>query len=333
MNARTPQLRRHKTGVWFCRWGGRDHYFTKSKRDSQARYLESLKLWAEWRGERNTKRLPLITQSIAVVDVADLFLQAKALERGEATREYYRKHIKRFLLAYGPVRCDMIKAQHLQGLKEDMLRHGFAPKTVNHDLGAVKTMLRWAMDFDYMPIVRLEGVKKIPLGPPKVKAVPIEEIKNMAEQAPETMAPWLALNYLCLMRPSEVIRVARKEGEWIEDGIYEIENKVGRRTGMHRQVVFSDEALEWFALIEPRWSRLDSYSQAVRDFFGSGGPGRLRHSAATHLHRVGVARGDVDILLGHLPGRVSLTYAPIAWQPLRALAARLTLRSDAESHP
>lgn len=89
--------------MWFFRWGGRDHYFTKSKRDSEARYLEILKQWAEWRAERNTKRFPPITQSIAVVDVADLFLQAKAIEHGETTREYYRKHIKRFLLAYQPV--------------------------------------------------------------------------------------------------------------------------------------------------------------------------------------------------------------------------------------
>jgi len=301
MNDRTPQLRRHKTGVWFCRWAGKDHYFSRNRGEAQPLYLASLKEWADWRAARTASRMPPLAHgSMPVVEVAELFLRAKELERGRAAREYYRKHIKRFLHAYGPLRSDVVKAQHIQGIKEDMLRQGLMPKTANHDVGAIKTMLRWAMRFEYMPQVNLDGVSKVPLPPPKPKGIPLAAVLDLIDAADATMAPWLALNYLCLMRPSEVIRVACKQGEWIEEGVYEIDSKVGMRTGMRRQVVFSSEAMEWFDGITPRWSRLDSYSQAVRDL-GRGGPGRLRHSAATHLHRAGASRADVSILLGVCP--------------------------------
>ena len=297
MNTRTPKMRQHKTGVWFCHWGARDHYFTKNKSESQQRYLKSLKQWAEWRADRNTRRLPPITHARLLVDIAEEFLEAKALERGEGAREYYRKHIKRFLLAYGSIRSDLLKPQHLRGLKEDLFRKGYAAKTVNHDIGAVKTLLRWAINFLEIQAIPLDGITKVALDPPPDKTLSPETVRTMVKNAPDTMKPWLALNYLCLMWLSEVIRVAHKQGDWVEEGIYEIENKVGRRTGMRRRVVFSPAALVWFDEIVPRWSRLDSYSQAVRDFFGRGGPGRLRHSAASHLHRSGVVRGDVDLLL------------------------------------
>ena len=35
------------------------------------------------------------------------------------------------------------------------------------------------------------------------------------------------------------------------------------------------------------------------------------------LKKAGVARADIDLILGHLPTRVSVTYAQIIWQPLR----------------
>lgn len=326
MNDRTPTLRKHKTGVWFCRWAGKDHYFSKNRGASQPLYLASIRDWADWREARTANIPPPLSHgAIPVVEIAELFLRAKEPERGKPAREYYRKHIKRFLHAYGPLRADMVKAQHVQAIKEDMLKQGLMPKTANHDVGAVKTMLRWAMRFEYMPQLNMDGVSKVPLPPPRAKAITLDAVIDLIDAADGTMRHWLALNYLCLMRPSEVIRVAYKQGEWVEDGVYEIDSKVGMRTGMRRQVVFSAEAMEHFHEIAPRWSRLDSYSQAVRDL-GRGGPGRLRNSAATHIHRAGASRADVSILLGHLPGRVSLTYAPIDWTPLRVTAGLLTLR-------
>lgn len=328
MHVELPKLRMHNKGYWFCHWGGKNHYFSKNKTKARMEYARSLEEWATWREAREERRLVSLSNP-HVIELVERFMHGRELEIGTVGVGYYRKHLKRFSHAFGRARADMIRAEHVQAIKNEMLKQGYKPKTVNHDIGAIKTFMTWCMDFDHVPPVRLNGVKKIGLEPPISKAYPVENVRAMVKRAPEHMRAWLAVNYLCCMRPSEVTRVASQQGEWVELGIYQIVNKVGRRTGMRRRVVFSDEALTWFERLTPHWSRLDSYSQAVRDFFGVGvGPGPLRHSAATHLHQAGVARVDVGLLLGHLPPRVSQIYAPIEWTRLRAIAARITLRSD-----
>lgn len=330
MNQRVPKLRKHATGHWFCHWGGRARYFGKDRSKAQGAYLESLEEWAKWRMSRNASRLPPMSKAALVVDIAEKFLVAKQLEGNLDLRRYYTKHLKRFLHAFGPVRADVIRVRHLQGLKDDMLRAQYAPKTVNHDITAVKTMLAWAVDQEIIPSVSLRGAKCMPLGPPPNKALPIDVVGGMIVDASEDVRPWLAINYLALMRPSEVIRVVHDQGEWVEPGIFRLDRgKIDQKARSARHVVFSDEALGWLANCRPIWSRLDSYSSAVRRSCGPGGPHPLRHSAATHLHQQGADRASIDQLLGHMPSRVSLTYVQILWPPLRQIAALLSLRSSA----
>jgi len=311
------------------RWGGKDRYLGQDWEKANAKYLtdpvNGLSAWSAWRAARNTQRLPPMRPMLTMADILERFLEFKRLEGGADVENFYAKHLKRFAHAYGQARGDLIRAKHLQALKEDMLRHGYAPRTVNHDLQAVKTLLRWGAGMEYAPLMDLRIVRGVPLPEPPDRSLPVAKVRRMVATAPETLAPWLAINYLCLMRPSEVVRVVQQEGEWESDGIYKIRSKVGRRTRQPRRVVFSRLALKWLGQCEPRWTRLDSYSQAVRDFFGPGGPHPLRHSGATHLIRAGVDRATVDLLLGHLPPRVSLTYAQIRWSSLRRTAARLSV--------
>lgn len=324
MNTRPPKLRQHKAGYWFVRWGGKDHYLGRNRETANHKYLTDpilgLPAWTAWRARRNTQRLPPIRSTVTVTDLVARFLEAKAVEGGPDLERYYAKHVKRFAHAYEHARADMIRAKQLQALKLELLERGYAPKTVNHDIGAVKALLRWSAGMDYMPILDLRIVRQVPLGEPPDKTIPVGKVRSMVKQAPGTMAAWLAINYLCLMRPTEVIRVVHGKGTWESAGIFRTVAK-----SRVRRIVFSTEALRWLAKCEPRWTRLDSYSQAVRGFFGPGGPHPLRHSAASHLVQLGVDRASVDLLLGHLPSRVSLTYAPIRWRNLRRTAARLTL--------
>ncbi len=326
MNTRTPTLRKHHTGHFFCRWGGKDHFFGADKKAAEAKYLASLKEWAEWRGQRNTLRFPPIGRSERVRDIIDLFLAHKHLEGGDDLRRYYAKHLKRFSASFGMMRADMIRPAQLLAVRDEMLRGKYANKTINHDLGAVKALFLWASTAGYIPEVSFRGIKSQPLGPPPDKAMPKKAVQAMIARAPSHVAAWLAINYLCLMRPTEVVRVVHQEGGWTDEGIFRLDRgKIDLKARMARHVVFSPLALEWLPKCEPVWSRLDSYSSAVRKACGAGGPHPLRHSAATHLLLQGVERAKIDLLLGHAPPRVSLTYAPVFWPPLRETAALLSL--------
>lgn len=326
MNQRTPTLRKHVRGMWFCRWGGKDHYFGSDRTAAQELYLQSLSEWAQWRSSRNAQRLPPMREAVSVAELSKKFLDWKEQQGGTNLRAYYNKHIGRFVAAFSHLRADMIRAAHLQAIKSDMLAAHYAPKTVNHDTVAIKAMLDWASGLEMIPAVALRGVKTLPLGPPKHRAIGLDGVRRMIRTAPDKLKPWLAINYLCLMRPTEVVRVVHRQGQWVEKGVFRLDRgKMDQRVSVARHICFSREAFSWLRRAETFWARLDTYSAAVRRECGPGGPHPLRHSGATHLLQQGVARADIDLLLGHSPGRVSVTYAPIAWQPLRELVARITL--------
>jgi integrase len=328
MNTRPPKLRKHASGLYVVRWAGRDRYLGRDPTEAQKRYLKSLEEWTAWRTVRNTQRLPPMTQAYTLAEIVARFIEAKELERGPDLRRYYAKHLKRLLHAYGPARADQIRARHLQAVKAEMMAAGYAPKTISHDLIAAKAVLTWAAGLEYIPPVMLKGVRTPALGPPPDKSLSVKAVRKWVLGTPAPLQAWLAITYLGLMRPSETVRVVNAQGDWAETGVFRLDRgKVDRSARMARHVVFSPEALRWLKQCEPVWSRLDTFSAAVRRECGAGGPHPLRHSAATHLVQAGVPRADVDLLLGHAPPRVSLTYARIVWPPLRRTVARLSLKS------
>lgn len=345
MELKPPKLSCHATGVYFTHWGGRNHYFTKNREESIPLYAESIKAWAAWKSSRGAARSP--RGVLTVAQVCRLFLEGLEADSGPELQGYYRKHLARFVNTWQAAPASAITAADLQALKLDMSRHGYAPKTINHDLLAVRRMYNWADSMGYVPLPPLRGAKAIRLPPPKPKSLPLSTIRATLELAerglgqrsslrtrrqldPEPPAPqvaiWMRLQYLALLRPIEVVRLVHGHGELVEEGIFRLHvGKADKTSQQSRNLVLSPRALEVLAQARPIWSRLDSYSAAVRRMCGPGGPHALRHSAATHLHRAGVARAEIDLLLGHLPPRVSLIYAPITWKPLRSIAAGLSL--------
>ena len=323
---RIPRLRHHPSrGYWYTHWGGKDHYFGQHETRAVERFAQSLQDWSAWRTQQPARgrRFP---SRPTCLDLIEQFLEAKLLEGGKPLKSYYAKHLKRFNRLFATACADEFRPLNLQALKNDMLRLGFAPKTICHDLVAVRGLFSWGSGLEMIPAVNLKGVKNPPLGPPQDKSMPLVTVRRMVAEAPERLKPWLAVNYLCLMRPSEVVRVVHKQGDWTEHGIFRLDRgKIDLRARMARHVVFSEEALGWLDRCQPVWSRPDSYAANVSKLFSPLLPGRLRHSAATHLLRAGAMRADIDLLLGHAPTRVSLTYAQIVWPPLRQTVALLTL--------
>ena len=324
MNVVTPTLRQLPDGRWYTRWAEKRFYFGRDPAEAARRFADSLEQWTAWRDE---KRLAFNIQPrdrVTLAELADQFLNAKGLQGGADLRAYYAKHLKSFLTGFGTLDAAAVNVRDLNSVREERMRRGFKPKTVNHDITAMKCLMQWAMDLEHISPVNLRGCKKLPLGAPPDKSMPVEQVWAWIDGSPDPVKSWLALNYFTLARPTEVVRMVHGMGEWSEPGVYRLSrSKTEHQTRQPRHVVFSDVALEWLAKCQPRWSRLDSYSGAVRAACGAGGPHPLRHSGATHLHSMGVDRASIDLLLGHLPSRVSQTYARIEWQPLRETAALL----------
>lgn len=317
---------------YYCvKWGGREHVLGRDRDTAWKAYLQELDRWQQWRTQKEAARQVRPAKSPMVIDIVEQFLDAKRTEGGQDVATYYAKHLRRFLDQNGDAQADSIRGAHLQALKLDMLEAEYGRKTVNHDLTAVRGMLQWAMDMELIPPVNLRAAKNLSLGPVKSKAVSPAAVRLMVWGSPDPVRSWLAVNYLTAARPVEMIRLVRREGDWIMRGVFRLDRgKMDARAPIHRHIIVSPLAMKWLERCEPRWSRLDSYSNAVRAVApvapgSQGGPHILRHSAATHLRALGASSADVELILGHVRGRLSVTYAEIPWRALRLTAHLLRL--------
>jgi integrase len=334
-----PGLHLHKTGQWFVMWGRKFRYLGRDRKVAEDRYLhderEGLPAWTRWREQRSqAARSRPHSVSITVLELAAKFTAAIRVETGEERANGLDKHLRRFVASFGLDTAANVRPIQIQSLKDQMIRDSFAPRTINHDLQAVRQMFRWAVRLEYIHPVNLDGVRKERLGEIPDRSLPVTAVQRFICQAPGQLRAWLAITYLCGMRPSETVRVVRNQGHWVHRGVFKLDKyKTHRISPVARHILFTPEALRWLALCEPVWTRLDSFSPAVHRYQTDpdGDPlhdpawtaHRLRHSAATHLLARRVPRADVDEWLGHYPGRVSVTYMPMRWLPLRRLGRRI----------
>lgn len=321
---RVPTLRKHKTGQWFVRWGGRDRYLGVDKKKAESAYLDELDDWRHWVEDKRRRREVVNQITPTIAEVVDEFLKAKRIEVGHNCGEYYRRHLKRFVNRYGELDADLVRPMHLNQHKLWMIQQRFKPRTINHDLCSIRILYNWASGIELVPPISLAGVKNVPVGPVAIDHPKRWQVIRYIKRAPANVAPWMAINYLALLRPSEVVRVVRGEGKWVEDGVFRLDRgKMDKRVAFKRHCVFSPAALAWLAKCRPYWSRQDSYSNVVRNCCPIG-PKMLQKCAAHHLAVVyGVDRDDLELLLGHVGPRLRVTYHQPAWQKIRKTADRL----------
>lgn len=326
MNVRTPTLRQLPDGRWMTKWGNKKRYFGRDAAEARKAYAKSLTDWAAWRANVAHAQAAPPHGSALVEHIARDFIASKGRERGPRLVRYYQNHLGRFVSYHGKAVASDIRVIHVQRVKDQMLLKDFKPKTINHDIVAIKVMFRWAEEQELIPAISLRGCRTLPLGPPPDKSLTIDQVRAMIEAATPAITPWLTINYLCGMRPSEVVRVIHGQGDWVEPGIFRLDRgKTDLTVSLKRHVVFSPLAFSVWKQCRPQWCSQEAYAGATARCCGPGGPGRLRHSAATHLRRLGTAPADIALFLGHVPSRVLTIYSQPAWQLLREVAAQLSL--------
>lgn len=378
-----PTLIRAARGYYYTRWGGQTFTFGSAEDDARAKFLApasqhpgSLARWAAWREMEQLAASTLQAGSRSrrtVIELAEEFFDQYSSAGREETATYFRSHLRRFLHACGAFRASDVDVGMLEAFRVDLSRLGrgsasvpgaaaLSPKTIAHDLKAIKTFWRWAssvhpaecraIELTAIKVPRQQEPTPHPISPEAVRSM-----ISLGAAAHAELRSWLSLMYLAALRPSEVLRIAAGDGRFepviypadhhaagsacrvVERGLYVIRSKVQHRTGAPRRVVLSDDALMWLeecqrhsviqsgpdrGQLGPRWRTLDSLSRCVRASCGRP-PSVLRDSAATHLLERGVAWGDVDLLLGHVPSGAGRSYMRIAWHVLRDSAARLRL--------
>lgn len=347
-NTKTPTLQVHARGQYFTKWGGRFHYFGTDEKAANLRYAQSLQEWSLWKAE-SARQAVRVRSKLTFAELVDLFYAARLPDVSSDMKVYYEHHLRRAIQSFGMLPAATITGKYLQAYLIDLratvsdrTKRPLGAKTVRHDIVAIKAVLNWGMDMEHIPEVRLSAVKPPRLPPKKKKAYTIEFIKGLIGKCrtagAEQLECWIAVNYLAGCRPSELPRLAARDGEFIYQGkdgaIYEIVGKMTWKTDEMRHVYLSPEALIYFNALKPEWADWRDYSKRVSELapmenlkrvrFGGAHP--LRHSAYSHLRAAGAAEGEISLFVGHGRGVVARSYDPTATPlPLRT-AALLTLR-------
>ena len=337
---RVPKLRQHRSGHYFVHYAGKDHYLGLDKREAEAKYHEHLRDWSDWWKEKRAVREKGRGRGrVLVGEVAKAFLESKQKELTKDGVYHYEKSLAHFLDIYSKQDVNWIRPKHLNSAKSDMLYKGRAPRTINHMLNSVRTLMRWAGAMDYVSIpIDFSVIPNVALGPVAHNHASPEVIRSAIAKAPGQLQAIMAVQYLSLCRPSEILRLVNEEGNFSETGVFVASRgKMDRRVAMPRTILLSDEALAWLKCTTPRhYVLLSSYSAAMRGKKHGKyreseegpfppGPKVLQKSAAQHLVMKGVPVADIELLLGHYIKRMDFTYFTRHWQRLREQASLLTL--------
>lgn len=375
MGTRIPTLRQHQSGHWISSWGGHTHYFGRDKAKAYADFVDpasenpgSLRAWQLHRAAK--LRLKPARPS-AVITIGELAIRyIDSAKPGTRQAAYRRGHLRRFVLTFGTIPTYRLDeeaiaafARSVADLKFDGRR--LAPKTVAHEVNAIKSLLRWGMNpanGRLVPALDLSSVR-----PPRVRRgepedIPLATIRDTLDRIQRThgqLSLWLRFGYLTAARASEVCRIAHGQGKLkslppegdqpaVADAYLALrDHKTSESTQSDRLIVLSPQALTVLRQlaplprvrhavprlaarlasdeVDPVVGWMNELSKHCRAAGVPGWPHRMRDSAATHLLAAGVDPATVDLILGHVPKGELARYGRPSLRVLRAAVARIQL--------
>lgn len=332
-----PKLsHRKKRDYWCVVYRGKETYLGKDESESREKYFRWIsEVWSADQSllAEHRRKKASAQHAISVSDLRERFLASVEAERQNRMVRDYR-YCLNHLSPLDNTPAQSIRPVTLEGIKRSLADKNLKPTTINHIIGATKTMLRWAARHDLVEPVDLSSVRQVRVAKKVLKVPGIEAVQaslTEAQQKDPRLEPWIALNYLAAMRPSEVARMAAGEYEWYDHGIAVMQGKSTWKRDELRYILLSEEALVWLPLLQPHWQTWESYSKRVSKMTKLPGPRVLRSWAASHLRRIGVGRGDIERALGHsTSGRQLWEYMEEDLPQVRAEVSRLSLQSPSD---
>jgi len=344
--------------MYYTRWGGNTFYFGPDKDkaelqfyDPEGKHAGALVHWQHLRLRSSAAiKTRNRTNHSRVVDVVEQYLiSLEGQAKSDWTLKHNRNHLRRFTNTFGDMYTHELSGEMLEAFGMDLRRLGLAPKTIRHDIVAVKACLTHGARRRKVPPE--VGAEMLLLVPPTVPTKdPIVhtmfDIALAIAKAHERNARLgisLELQFLTICRASEIVRISRGEGEWTPlppaAGVQAparcvlslADHKMATKTGRPRRIVMNQRSVHLVDKLlslspqPPAWPDLNAYSKAARAAHIGFPPKDLRSSGASHLRWAGVPQADVDQLLGHSTPGVGKNYIQEAWPTLLSSADQLAV--------
>jgi integrase len=247
----------------------------------------------------------------------------------------------RILPEFGRRRLDDIRAEDVEHFKASLLRDNLRPKTINNILGALRSCLLVAREWEV--VAKVPRIRLLPLGPSTTNFLSVDNARRLVDAAEP--GQWRTMVIVALatgLRVGELLALTwnnidldRREltVAWTEvDGFV-----TPPKNGQTRVVPLTREAAEALREIERGEGRVFPippmrypYRHAFRqlDQIGSRAGVRarwhlLRHTFASHMVSHGAPLVAVRECLGHTTIQMTLRYAHFAPDALRQSIAVL----------
>ena len=370
MRGRQPSIYRKNSGLYVVKWGGKEHSLSTNLATAEKIFLDpagahsgALVHWVAWRHSRQEKQeRTAASPHLRVAEIVEAFLDDYERAGRHETASYYRTSLRRFTNMLGRLSVHQFRISGFDAFRQQIGELGLAPKTISHELKAIKTLWKWAAAREMCQMIDFSGIKmpRVPRSRPEpIEAAAIAAIVAKLTAADPNLACWVAINYLCACRPSEVARIAAGQGVLrsipprggaasIPHGYLELaEHKTEHSTNASRLVLISPEALVYVRTIRPlaptrKTSRSagvklsvrqlqNEYAKRLRAAGQAALAHKLRDSAATHLLEAGVDPATTSLLLGHAPKGEWARYGRPDLHILREKVGLLSLRSTAQA--
>lgn len=218
-----PALRIHG-GYWTCIWYDRDGKrrwrrlgFAKkvSRNEAQQKYAEILQDASHGKlgsGNETANRVTIAQFVEAYLEYAkDYYVGQDKRPTGELSNMAYAlEPLCRF---YGQLPLENLRPSHIRKMREEMVNHGLARRTINDRIKRLRRALKWAVSHEMVGYAVIESVKAVePLRYGRtpapdhdpIKPVPLKEVAAVLRLVAPTVRTMILVQYRTGMRPREV---------------------------------------------------------------------------------------------------------------------------------
>ncbi len=319
-----------------------------------ARYYDDL---GEDKGD-STPVLRRATSSISLIELAVRFLQWNKANRSRGTWQGYRSGIKHVTRRHKDKLAAELAPSDIEELKADMVKQGYAARTINIMVTAIKRMFNWAVRQGLLKESQLAGVEHVskhvnaPEHPPD-KHLSLEHALECIEICRESPPLGDICETLLLtgMRIGELVRVTWGDVDFSQNLLKLERHKTsGWNNSRPRMIPLCERSMEILRRQAPgdaavdrpvfvgqdgqpftvgslhcRLRRLREKHSALGGFTFH----RLRHTCATYLARLNIPERVAQAILGHSSTLMTRYYTATDKDEMIDAVERLSVRAAA----
>jgi len=218
---------------------------------------------------------------------------------------------------FGNIPLQAITAKQVEQYKQERIKSGISPSSVNREVGCLKTMLNRAVDWGMIGHNPIARVKMLREPEPRTRYLTTEEIELLLSHCAEHLKPIVLVALYTGMSRKEILNLTKEDIDWNTKTIYVRNSKNPRR---NRQIpIHSDltDTLKSIYLATRKGKRLFPYQKIQTSFEGAVRRAglkdvtfhTLRHTFASHYLMSGGSLETLGRRLGHSNPITTMRYS------------------------